>query len=49
MINKDVLIKLVHSGMQQDKASFIQVVEALIAEEKEKGNTVLAVKAIKYL
>lgn len=44
MPRADLLIRLVQSGMQGDKATYRKVVEAIIAEERTKQHKVLAEK-----
>lgn len=42
MARSDLLIRLVQSGMRSDKVTFRKVVEAIIAEERQKQHKVLA-------
>ena len=42
MARADLLVRLVQSGMNGDKATFRKVVEAIIAEERSKQHNVLA-------
>lgn len=42
MARADLLLRLVQSGVQGDKASFRKIVEAIIAEERTKQHKVLA-------
>jgi hypothetical protein len=44
MTRADLLVRLVQSSLQGDKVAFRKVVEAIIAEERAKQHTVLAVK-----
>jgi SpoVK/Ycf46/Vps4 family AAA+-type ATPase len=44
MARADLLIRLVQSGIRDDKATFKKVVEAIIAEERSKQHKVLAEK-----
>ena len=42
MARADLLVKLIRTGMTDDKMSFRKTVEAIIAEERAKGHNVLA-------
>ena len=49
MARADLLLRLVQSGVQGDKASFRKIVEAIIAEERTKQHKVLAEKLEEFL
>ena len=49
MVRADLIIRLVQSGIQDNKVSFRKVVEAIIAEERSKQHTVLANKLAELL
>ena len=42
MARSDLLVRLIQSGLRNDKTTFRKVVEAIIAEERSKQHTILA-------